>query len=243
MTKLNQILAIEAGAKRDAETATTWAHHNFAKPALLAGISRVYRPRDDEGDQLPPESTKVQLQAEQVIKTVGEKLARLFDVTAIKDYTNCTARASIVVDGETLIEDAPVSYLLFLEKQLVNLLTFITKLPFQDPAETWEQDPTSGLWRTPEVVTVRSKKVPRNHVKAEATDRHPAQVEVWHEDIPVGYWHTVKFTGALPIKRIGELRERVTKLQAAVKMAREEANSVTVTDVRPGERIIDYLFR
>ncbi len=242
MTKLCQILAIETGAKRDAETATTWAHHNLQKPALLAGLTRVYRPRDDEGDQLPPESTRVQLNVDEVIATVADKLTRLFNVTAVKDYTNCVATANVVVDGVTLVADAPVSYLLFLEKQLVNLLTFVSKLPFQDPADTWEQDPASGLWRTPEVVTVRSKKVPRNHVKAEATDRHPAQVEVWHEDVPVGTWHTVKFTGALPIKRITALRERVIKLQAAVKMAREEANTATVLDVSPGAAVLNYLF-
>ena len=46
--------------------------------------------------------------------------------------------------------------------------------------------------------TLRTKKVPRNHVKAEATEKHPAQVEVYYEDVAVGYWTTVKFSGALP---------------------------------------------
>jgi hypothetical protein len=35
-------------------------------------------------------------------------------------------------------------------------------------------------------------------VKAEATEKHPAQVEVYHEDVVVGQWKTVKFSGALP---------------------------------------------
>lgn len=70
--------------------------------------------------------------------------------------------------------------------------------------------------------TVRTKKVPRNHVKAEATDKHPAQVDVYYEDVPVGYWTTVKFSGALPARRVNELLDRVEKLQQAVKFAREE---------------------
>jgi hypothetical protein len=89
---------------------------------------------------------------------------------------------------------------------------------------------------------VRTKKVPRNHVKAEATEKHPAQVEVYHEDVVVGYWRTVKFSGALPAQRVNELLERVEKLQAAVKFAREDANGTEVTDQKPGKKVFDYLF-
>lgn len=90
--------------------------------------------------------------------------------------------------------------------------------------------------------TIRTKKVPRNHVKAEATDKHPAQVEVYYEDIAVGYWTTVKFSGALPAKRVNELLDRVEKLQRAVKFAREEANGSEVTDQRVGDVVLRYLF-
>ncbi len=62
------------------------------------------------------------------------------------------------------------------------------KLPVHDPAENWTHDPSSATWRTDPVKTIKTKKIPRNHVKAEATDRHPAQVEVYYKDIPVGYW-------------------------------------------------------
>jgi hypothetical protein len=92
------------------------------------------------------------------------------------------------------------------------------------------------------VRTIRTKKVPRNHVKAEATDKHPAQVEVYYEDIAVGYWTTVKFSGALPAKRVNELLDRVEKLQRAVKFAREEANGSEVTDQRVGDVVLRYLF-
>ena len=90
--------------------------------------------------------------------------------------------------------------------------------------------------------TNRTKKVPRNHVKAEATEKHPAQVEVYYEDIPVGYWTTVKFSGALPAKRVSTLLERVEKLQQAVKFAREEANNAEAVDKHVGDRVFGYLF-
>ncbi len=243
VAKLNQIIAVEKGVKSKAQQDLAGVQHGLTKPALLAGISRTYQPKDEEGEQLPPESTRVQVKAEDVLRETAKTLTRLFDVTATKDWANRTACADITVDGETLLREVPVSYLLFLEKQLGELGGFLRRLPVLDAAESWSQDPSTDWWKTEAVRTVRTRKVPRNHVKAEATENHPAQVEVYYEDIPVGYWTTVKFSGALPARRVNELLERLEKLQQAVKFAREEANGAEVTDRRVGEAVFGYLFR
>jgi hypothetical protein len=242
VAKLNQIIAVEKGVKAKAHQELTAAHQNVQKPALLSGISRTYQPKDEEGEQLPPESTRVQLKAEDVLRDTAAALTRLFDVTATKDWANCVARADVTVDGRVLLREVPVSYLLFLEKQLVDLYTFVRKLPVLDASESWAQDPSTDWWKTETVRTIRTKKVPRNHVKAEATEKHPAQVEVYYEDVPVGYWTTVKFSGALPARRVNELSERVEKLQQAVKFAREEANAAEIQDQRAGDAVFAYLF-
>ncbi|MFF0576094.1 DUF7873 family protein [Streptosporangium saharense] len=241
MTKLNQILAVEKGVKSDVQRKVTDAYHTVQKTPLLSGISRSYQPIDDEGEQLPPESTRVQVQAESVLKEVGASLTRLFDVTATKDWANCAAKADVRIDGDALLADVPVTYLLFLEKQLTDLHTFIAKLPTLDPSETWALDGNTDTWRTEPVKTTRTKKVPRNHVLAEATDKHPAQVQVYNEDVVVGYWTKVTFSGALPQRRVNELLTRVQKLQDAVKYAREEANGTEITDQRIGEKVFAYL--
>jgi hypothetical protein len=242
MTKLNQIIAVEKGVKSGTLRDLTNAHHNLQKPALLAGISRTYQPKDEEGEQLPPESTRVQVKADDVIRRTASILTRLFDVTATKDWANCTAKADVTVDGETILRDVPVSYLLFLEKQLTDLHTFVRKLPVLDASESWAFDESADCWKTEPVRTVRTRKVPRNHVKAEATDKHPAQVEVYYEDIAIGYWTTVKFSGSLPARRVNDLVARIERLQRAVKFAREEANGAEVTDQRTGEAVFRYLF-
>lgn len=242
MPKLNQIIAVEKSVKSRSFQELTEAHHALQKPALLTGISRNYRPKDEEGEQLPPESTRVQVKAEEIIQSTARILANLFDVTATKDWTNCEARADVVVGEQVLIKDAPVSYLLFLEKQLVDLNTFVRKLPVLDASESWSFDPGADCYATEPVQTVRTKKIPRNHVKAEATEKHPAQVEVYYEDVTVGYWRTVKFSGALPAQRVHELLNRIQKLQQAVKFAREEANSVDAKEQKIGEKFFNYLF-
>lgn len=243
MPKLNQIIAVEKGVKSKSYAELTEAHHAVQKAALLSGIARTYQPKDEEGEQLPPESTRVQVRAEEVLRDIAATLTKLFDVTAAKDATNCKAKADVVVDDQTLLTDVPVSYLLFLEKQLTDLHTFIRKLPVLDAAESWTFNESADCWSTDPVRTIRTKKVPRNHVKAEATEKHPAQVEVYYEDIAIGYWTTVKFSGALPAKRVSQIVERVEKLQQAVKFAREEANGTEVVDRKVGEKVFGYLFR
>lgn len=242
MPRLNQLIAVEKGVKSKSFADLTEAHHAVQKTTPLAGISRTYQPKDEEGEQLPAESTRVQVKGEDILRQVSATLSRLFDVTATKDWTNCVARADVVIDGRPLVTDVPVTYLLFLEKQLVDLHTFIKKLPVLDASESWVRDDSTDSWKTEAVRTIRTKKVPRNHVKAEATDKHPAQVEVYYEDVAVGYWTTVKFSGALPAKRVNEILERVLALQTAVKFAREEANNTEVSDQRVGAAVFGYLF-
>lgn len=241
MTKLSQIVAIEKGVKAKSQRSLTDAYHIAQKPAPFSGIARTYRPKDEEGDQLPSESTLVQMSAETLLRSVGDSLTRLFDITVTKDSTNCRASADVVVDGVVLLPQLPVTSLIFLEKQLVDIRTFIQKLPTLDPSEKWQYDSATGTWVTETSQTTRTKKTPRNHVKSPATDKHPAQVEMYYEDVIVGYWSTTKLSGALPADRVTELVERVDRLIEAVKFAREEANSVDVIDVPTGKKVFDYL--
>ena len=242
MTKLNQIIAVEKGVKASSQSELTKHYQLLQKSGLLVGISRTYQPKDEEGEELPPESTRVQTKAEEVLRRVGETMTRYFDIAATKEWANTEARADVVVGDVTVLPQVPVTYLLFLEKRLVDMHTLIDHLPLLDAAEEWEFDPTSDSYRTAPQKTVRTKKTPRNHVKAEATEHHPAQVEMYYEDVPVGTWTTVKFSGALPAVRVNELRARVETLQAAIQQAREKANEITVTDQHVGKVVFDYLF-
>jgi hypothetical protein len=57
-TKLNQLIAIEKGAKPQANADVAAAYQRVGKADLLAGISRTYRPLDDMGEELPAESKR-----------------------------------------------------------------------------------------------------------------------------------------------------------------------------------------
>ena len=242
MSVLSHIVAVSKSVKSGAEATLTNAHHKLQRAEGLKGLSRTYQPVDDDEIGKPPESTRVQVTVGEVIKGVQNDLVRLFDVTATQDYGNTQATADVVVDGQILVQAAPVSYLLFLEKQLVGLSTFIRKIPTLDPSETWTFDTAAGSWRAEPVKTVSTKKVMRNHVLSEATDKHPAQVQTYQEDVTVGHWTTTKFSGAVEATRVKELTERVVKLQEAVKIARERANATEVADKKVGETVLNWLF-
>ena len=243
MTRLNQIVAIEKGVRSKATRVETDLYHALDKGQLFAGLVRVYTPKDDEdGDRLPTEQQVVQVKSEEVIEQLTETLTRVIDVTATKDDANTKARADIKVDGEVIVSQVPVTTLMFLEKELEKLTAFVNRIPVLDPTQTWSYDNARGVYASNPVQTVRTKKVPRNHVLAEATKEHPAQVQMFTEDVIVGTWEKIEFSGALPAVRIAEISSRIDKLRTAVKFAREEANGIEVSDVKIGESVLEYLF-
>lgn len=243
MAKLNQLIAVSKTVKNDANATLTKAYHDVQRVNALVGLSKRYQPRDEEGEKLTGEGIRVQTKVPEVIGSVQAALTRLFDLTATIDLTNQDAKAAVVVDGKNLTPALPVSTLLFLEKQLTDLHAFVRKLPLLDPAETWNESGTEdGVYASDPLVTQRSKKVPKNHVKAAATDKHPAQVEVYYEDVVVGDWTTIKFSGAIPHRVAKRMADRITKLQQAVKQAREAANMTDEVKVEVGSAILSYVF-
>ena len=80
-------------------------------------------------------------------------------------------------------------------------------------------------------------------MKYEAKKEHPAQVEMYFEDVTVGTWTTTKYSAAIPAAERNQMLERVRKLADAVKEAREEANSREVDKKKIGDTIVQYLFR
>lgn len=242
MAKLNQIIAVQAGKKTQAKEALTEAYHKLKKPELLNGIVRTYQPKDEGGEPQPEERKHVQLKVNETIRGVARDLTEMFDVVATQDWANCQARADVVVDGRTLLHKVPVTHLLFLEKQLIDLRTFIDSLPVLDTAEEWEYKPETDCYVSRASRSNRTKKVPRNHIKYEATKEHPAQVEMYMEDVWVGTWTTTKFSGAIPQATKNTMLDRVRKLLDAVKSAREEANGLEVQPQKVGAALLSFVF-
>lgn len=253
MTQLHTVLAIRDTVRsRKIERATT-AHRESQKAALYEGLTRSYRPKAEDGDQLPTEQQHVQANADTFLNRYADAVSRDLNLMATIDAANQLASADVQVPtgtlsggGEpiyrTLLPSVPATHLLFLTRELDDMYTFVSKLPTLDPAVRWTYDENVMAYVGEPVETHRTKKIMRNHVKAEATDRHPAQVDTFQEDVVVGLWTLVRRSGALPLERKTQLLQRIDTLRIAVKEARERANQVDVTDVEVARPIFDYLF-
>lgn len=242
MAKLNQIIAVEKGIKAKAHSEVSELYKLVQKPALFSGFSKMYQANDDAGEKLPSEQLRVQVTSDDALRSAARSMKDLMQVTARKDYTNCVAKADVVVEGQTIFTGAPVPFLLFLEKQLTDLFTFVKTIPVLDPAEDWNKDPNSGLYRTAPSQTHRTKKTQKAIVKYPATSEHPAQTEMISEDIIAGYWWQTKMSGAMPKPDKDELLLSINRLHDAVKTAREQANMADEVQIKNiGDAIFDYL--
>ena len=232
MAKLNQIIAIEKGIKSKTYSDLSELNKAVQKPELFNGFQKNYKPKDDaDADTLPSEKKRVQFVSDDVLRAVARSMSDLMEVTARKDFTNCDAKASVVVDDKTILTDAPVSFLLFMEKQLTDLRTLLGNMPVLDEGENWTKDQNSGLFKSEPTNTHRTKKIAKPIVLYPATPEHPAQTQMVAEDIIAGFWEQVKQSGAMPKPEKEKLVLRVDTLLRAIKEAREEANNINEVDV------------
>ena len=58
----------------------------------------------------------------------------------------------------------------------------------------------------------------------------------------MGFWKTIKYSGAMPAHRVKQLLDRIERLEEAVKFAREEANGKEVDDIKHGRKVMTWIF-
>lgn len=244
MNRLNQIIAVEKGIKSRVYSEISELHKVIQKPDLFNGFAKQYQKKDEDGEDFPAERKRVQFNTKDVLRNVERATTEYLNVMARKDWTNCEATSDVVLDDTIVLEDVPVTYLLAVEKQLVDLRTFVGALPELDETEDWIVDENTGLFKTEPSQTHRTKKVPKPIVMYPATPEHPAQTQLTAEDVIVGFWHTVKHSGAIPKPVKQKILERIEKVVVAVKTAREAANSTEeVATPNVGAAIFGYILK
>lgn len=245
MPKLNQIVAIEKGVKQETTKELSAAHHTLQKSDLFNGLQRNYTPLTEDGEKYPAESKNVQFDAKKTVRSVLTRLKELFDLTATRDYANCSgnANADLVINGETIAKNVPVPYLLWLEKQLQDLHTFVQKLPVLSPEDNWSFDKNRGMFVTETVQSAKTKKVKKPLVLLAPTKEHPGQAKDYDEDVIAGYWHQQKLSSAFPSTTIQDILQRIESVQKGVRFAREQANAIEAPPLKVADQIFRYIFK
>ncbi len=238
--KLHQTIALVAGKKARAQKLLTEAHHGW-NTAAISGMTRTYAPKDEEGDKLPPESKLVHLRVTDRIAEVIAKLIEYYDIVVTQETGNTAAKGPLIIDGETVMM-LPVTAILFLERQLVDLHAFVKQLPTLPADREWHWDDNKNCYATAPVQTVKTNKVPDALVLYPATKEHPAQTQAFNRDVAVGEYTTVHLSSAVPEADKAAMLTRVEKLQDDAKVAREIANSDDAEEQTVGKVILDYVF-
>lgn len=243
--KLNQILAIEKGVKSTSGDIINNVYKLFQKEAMFEGFTKKYRSKyeDEEENLLPDENKKVTSNTTDLLESFNKAMIELLDVTYSKDIANTTAVADIIIDDQIIATGVPSTYLIYLEKKLVDVKTVINSIPTLDINEDWILDENSNIYKTDKITTNRTKKVTKALVLYEATDKHPAQVTTVSEDIVIGYKDTIKLSGAIPGTVKAKYLNNVEKVLKAVRLAREEANNNTASMLSIGKSILEKVFK
>jgi hypothetical protein len=241
--KLNQVIAIEKTVRSEHQSRLTNIHRMSSHPELFSGFVKRYEPKDEEGERYPDERQVVRARCEDNLREAFESFVGMINTVATKDIGNCSALADVQVGAPSfvLMQSIPATHLLFWEKALVDLRTFVQSLPELDPSEEWATDGDSGLSKTGEIKTQRTAKEQKPIVLYDATPEHPAQTQMITQDVVVGYWNTVKLSGAISAVRKKEILARLSNVQKAVKTAREEANAVDVEKAKVAKEVFDYI--
>lgn len=239
--KLSQLLAIEKMVRSRAEDGFSKAHQTVKKPELFTGHQRSFEKIREDALVEADENKLIMADAKKILRDTFGLLSESWNLTASKDNTNCTAKATVHINGEALLKDVPVSHLLWLEKQLDTLRDFFTNLPALNSGEQWKPDKVTGMWATPSITNYKTRKDQIHTVVVPATDRHPAQVATTSQDVQVAKWNITKYSSALPQPQIEALLARVAVATKAVKEAREAANMTEVVPLN-SSRILEFIF-
>lgn len=248
--QLHEVIAVEKDARQTASKIIVETGATFSKRhQLFSTHSKLYEALNETDKEKPEE------EAAQPITTVGDKLdyfqkhiIRLFDIILQKEEANTRAKQDIVIEKDderiVLATGVPVAALVQLENVLESIRSQVyDAIPTLDPTKQWTNDEAAGKGKHMTGVTTRQRTVKqaRPITLSPATDKHPAQVQLVNEDVPVGTWKTVYYSGMLSPAEKSELLSRVDTVLEGVKKARARANTVEVSSATIGKAIFKYI--
>lgn len=249
MPKMHELLAVNDDQKGQATKTRGDLISTFStKSHLFRKKIVTFRPNEENIPPTTEAQSDIQTTLSKEIHWVSGFLTKAVDSGYQIDIGNTQAKADLVVDGmsEPLAKDVPATSLLQLEKHLVAVRELAAAIPTLDPAQGFTEDKTlgKGYWVARDIVKGRTKKVKKVLTLAPATDKHPAQVQTYDEDVTIGTILEQEWSALTTPAIKSEVLARVDNLIQAVKKARSRANSLEldVTAHKIGKKLMDYVF-
>lgn len=248
MAKLHELLATNPSVEAQSAKVLADLSNTFSKKAHLFGET-IVTTTNIEGDAAPVTETQssAQTTVHKELKWVSDIIAKSFDVNFQIDKANTQAVADIALeDGTILISAVPATALLQLEKSLRKVQDLAFTIPTLDPAKGFEPDANkgAGYYKARSVNKIKTKKINSVLTLAPATDKFPAQVQVFAEDVKVADVVQNEWSSLITPAEKADIIDRVEQLIRAVKQARSRANEQeqdTLTS-KIGLKLLNYVF-
>jgi len=247
-SKLHELLAVEGNLKSQADKCRTELTATFkSKQHHFTEKIVSFKPYEENSQAIVESQLDLQTTVAKELKWLSEFAIKALDVAYQVAEANTIARADVILEnGVVLLKNLPATALLELEKRAKELHDFIDSIPTLDPAKGFRPDADrgDGIFKAREDRKTRTKKMNKVLTLAPPTDKHPAQVQLVTEDVPVGDILTLEWSGLITTADKGDMLSRVEEFARAVKRARSNANGVEIpkSDVKIGAAIVNYIF-
>ena len=252
MSQLHEVLAVDKDLEQVSSKVVGEATVSFSKKTeLFTGHVRTLKMFDEnrkneESGQI--EVKELSTTVPEKLSYVAEHLVRYFDALAQKESTNQLAKGDVILpNGDMLLKDIPATMLLSLENKLAKLREMYDVIPTLQPGVEWLEDSQAsmvGVYKaTKDEVSLKTEKNFDFRILVQPTKEHPAQVEKWTMDRPVGEYKRVRTSGMLTPKRKSELLGKLDTLIGSIKKARMRANTQEVKPLSVGTKIFEFLHK
>lgn len=209
---------------------------------LFKGIQKTYKPKADGGDPLPDDKKDIVTTVAAKLDWTQKVVIDMLDFEATRDRTNMVAKADLEVNGVMLAKDVPCTTLLSLEKRLKEIRDYYDAIPTLDLSQSWEpMENRPDVSQYGPVIQYRYIKQMRGVTLKEATKEHPAQVKEVIDDVMVGTYSTMYFSGEMHPGEKAAYLGRIDVLIESVKRARMKANETDTQDLKIGKAIFEFI--
>jgi hypothetical protein len=244
---LHELLAVEGNQQTQANKVRKELESTFDKKRHLFERKIVTFTSSTEGSEpVVEEQSDINTTVSKEIQWIKGHLTKALDLEYQIAETNTIARADVELDdGSVLLKAVPATSLLELQKRMAELLELAKAIPTLDPAKGFQADPAAGegVFQARIVNRDRTKKVPKAFVAYEATKEHPAQVQMFNEDIKTGTITTQEWSGMMTPADKAAVLDRIESLTRAIRAARSRANTAEVDRKNKiGDAIFTYIF-
>ncbi len=247
MAKMHELLAVEEELVGRSNSIIDETLDTFSKKAteFYVGQVKTYKPFDEaDKDLVPPATKEIIDSVPSKLKYTFDKVAEEYDFLLQKESTNCVAAADLALNGKILLTNAPVNFLLTLERRLEKVRNLILAAPTLPNGPKWVSDEQrgTGYYKLAEAEkSYRTRKTLFPVVLYPATDKHPAQVKESEKLETVGEYADMRYDGRMTSHDKSVLLERVDTLLREVKKTIRRANQVDVIERKAGQVVFDYI--